>query len=219
VTRRLVAGLLALMLLGIASPALSKKAPHPALLDPSLATETAPDNYTVKIKTTKGVMLLDVHREWAPLAADRFYNLVKIGFYEDVSVFRVIVRFVAQFGVHGDPAISGVWKDASIPDDPPTRTNAEGTVTFAMAGPNSRTTQVFINLWDNKRLDDMGFAPFGELRDMKVANKLYVGYGEGAPAGRGPDQGKLIEQGNPYLDEGWPKLDRIVWMKIVDPKP
>jgi len=208
--------LVALALL-LAVPALSAKAPHPALLDPSLATEQAPETYTVKIKTTKGVMLLDVTRAWAPQAADRFWNLVRIGYYEDASIFRVIVRFVAQFGVHGDPAVAAAWQNANLPDDPPTQTNAKGTVTFAMAGPNTRTTQVFVNLWDNTRLDGMGFAPFGKLRDMKTAEKLHVGYGEGAPAGRGPDQARLIAEGNAYIDADFPELDSIKWMRIVAP--
>jgi peptidyl-prolyl cis-trans isomerase A (cyclophilin A) len=207
--------MLLLAVLLLATPALARKT-HPALLDPSLATEQAPDEYSVKLVTTAGPMILDVHRSWAPLGADRFYNLVKIGYYDNASIFRVIVRFVAQFGVHGDPAVASAWKEAVIPDDPPTHANEAGTVTFAMAGPGSRTTQVFINLWDNPRLDGMGFAPFGKLRDMKAAEKIHVGYGEGAPTGRGPDQTRLMDEGEAYL-AAFPKLTRIKRARLIAP--
>ncbi len=196
-----------LLLLLLATTASAKKQ-HPALLDPSLATETAPEQYTVKIKTTKGLITLDVTRAWAPQGADRFYNLVQAGFYDDVGFFRVIARFVAQFGINGNPAVNAVWREATIPDDPVTQSNLAGTVTFATSGPNTRTTQIFINLKDNPRLDEMGFAPFGTLRNDKVAQKLYVGYGEGAPQGRGPDQERLQTEGKAYL-EGFGELDHI----------
>lgn len=190
------------------------KTPDPRLLDPSQLTETAPAQYTVKLKTTQGVILIDVHRAWAPQGADRFYNLVQAGFYDDATFFRVIANFVAQFGLTGHPDVNSAWKDATIPDDPPARSNAEGTVSFATAGADTRTTQLFINLKDNSRLDDMGFAPIGTVRDTKVAHKLYVGYGEGAPQGKGPDQMKAQAEGAEYL-AGFPKLDRIVKATVI----
>ena len=190
------------------------KAAEPSLLDPASLSETAPASFTVKLKTTRGTILVDVTRAWAPEGADRFYNLVEAGFYDDVAFFRVIANFVAQFGLTGDPAVNGVWRDATIPDDPPSQSNLKGTVVFATAGPNTRTTQVFINLKDNARLDAMGFAPFGKVRDMKVAQSLWVGYGEGAPGGKGPDQRKLGDEGEPYLS-GFPKLDRITKASVL----
>ena len=206
--RPLLLVLLAALLMGAA------KGPDPRLLEPAALTDVAPAEYTVRLKTTEGVILLDVTRAWAPLGADRFYNLVQNGFYDDVAFFRVIANFVAQVGLTGDPAVNAAWKEATFPDDPATQSNLEGTVVFATAGPGTRTTQVFINLKDNERLDDMGFAPFGKVRDMKAARKLWVGYGEGAPEGKGPDQVKLGDEGEPYLS-GFPKLDRIVKATVV----
>lgn len=203
---------LAALLLG------ADKGPDPVLLDPAGLKATAPAEYTVKLKTTRGSVLVDVTRAWAPHGADRFYNLVEAGFYDDVAFFRVIANFVAQFGLTGDRAVNAAWQDATIPDDPPTRSNLQGTIVFATSGPNSRTTQVFINLKDNARLDAMGFAPFGLLRDMKVAQTLWVGYGEGAPGGKGPDQMKLRDEGEPYLG-AFPKLDRIVKATVVRQRP
>jgi len=191
-------------------------ATNPALLDPNLASEEAPATYTVKFTTTKGDILIDVTREWAPNGADRFYNLVKIGYFDDVAVFRVIGGFMAQLGIHGDPAVAKVWRNARIDDDPVTQSNTAGMITFATAGPNTRTTQVFMNFDDNANLDGMGFAPFGKLRSMDVLNQLFDGYGEGAPRGRGPHQGRLQSQGNAYLKAEFPNLDYIVKATIVE---
>ena len=188
---------------------------NPALLDASLATDEAPATYTVKFETTKGDMLIDVTRSWAPNGADRFYNLVSIGYFDDIALFRVIPGFMAQLGIHGDPAIASIWSKARIDDDPVTQSNTTGMVTFATAGPNTRTTQVFLNLSNNTNLDGMGFAPFGKLRDMTVLNQIYSGYGEGAPRGNGPHQGRLQAQGNAYLKADFPNLDYIVKATIV----
>ncbi len=207
-SRALVFVSVAALLLGAA------KGPDPRLLDPASLSGQAPAEYTVKLKTTAGVLLVDIARAWAPHGADRFYNLVEAGYYDDAAFFRVIANFVAQVGLVGDPAVNAVWMDATIPDDPPVQSNLEGTVVFATSGPDTRTTQIFINLKDNVRLDDMGFAPFGRLRDVKVAQKLWVGYGEGAPQGKGPDQVKLRTEGEAYLAE-FPKLDRIVKATVV----
>lgn len=184
--------------------------PQPGLLDPSLAQETAPAEYKVQFETTKGKFVVAVHRAWAPKGADRFYNLVKVGYYDDVAFFRAIDGFMVQFGIHGTPTVNGAWRDARLQDDPVSKSNTKGMVTFATSGPNSRTTQLFINYGDNANLDAMGFAPFGEVVDgMNIVNALHTGYGEGAPRGRGPDQGRMAQQGNAYLKESFPKLDYI----------
>jgi peptidyl-prolyl cis-trans isomerase A (cyclophilin A) len=190
--------------------------PASPLTHPVTARATAPDTYTVKFETTKGDILIDVTRSWAPRGADRFYNLVTIGFFEDIAIFRVIPGFMAQFGIHGDPAVAKVWKEAQIDDDPVTQSNTPGMITFATAGPNTRTTQMFMNLGDNKNLDGMGFAPFGKLRSMDVLETINDEYGEGAPRGRGPDQGRLEAKGNTYLKAAFPNLDYIVKASIVE---
>jgi len=193
--------------------------PSPAkiesLINPAPASERAPDTYTVKLQTTKGVVLIDVTRAWAPLGADRFYTLVRRGFYDDVAFFRTIVGFMAQVGIHGDPSVNAVWSEAKFPDDPVTQSNTYGMVSFATAGPGTRTTQVFINYMDNSRLDGMGFAPFGLVRDMKVPEKFWGGYGEGAPMGKGPGQNRIQDEGNAYLRADFPKLDYIIKATIV----
>jgi peptidyl-prolyl cis-trans isomerase A (cyclophilin A) len=152
-----------------------------------------------------------VHRDWSPNGADRFYNLVKIGFYDGAKFFRVIDGFMAQFGISPYPAVSEKWREARIQDDPVKEKNNRGRITFATAGPNTRTTQLFINLVDNAdMLDAKGFAPFGEVVEgMEVVDKLYNGYGEGAPRGRGPNQGRVQDQGNAYLEKEYPELDAI----------
>jgi peptidyl-prolyl cis-trans isomerase A (cyclophilin A) len=179
------------------------------LSDPSTATMTAPEEYTVKLATAEGDILIDVKRAWAPLGADRFYNLVKMGFYDDTAFFRVIPGFMAQIGIHGDPKISAAWRSARIQDDPVKESNKRGMVSFATSGPNTRTTQFFINFGDNSRLDGMGFAPFGKVRNMEIVDKLHGGYGEGAPQGKGPNQGRLNQLGNEYLKKDFPELDYI----------
>ncbi len=179
-------------------------------LNPLLLTEKAPDTYKATFDTTAGAFTIEVHRDWAPQGADRFYNLVKSGFFTDVRFFRVINGFMAQFGIHGDPAVSRAWRDARIQDDPVKQSNREGYVTFATGGPNTRTTQLFINLADNTGLDRQGFSPIGRVSSgMDVVHKIYDVYGEGAPRGRGPDQGRIQSEGNAYLSKDFPKLTYI----------
>jgi peptidyl-prolyl cis-trans isomerase A (cyclophilin A) len=180
------------------------------LSNPASLTEKAPATYKVKFDTSKGSFVVEVHRDWAPNGADRFYNLVKNGFYNDARFFRVISGFMVQFGINGNPQISKVWRDANIKDDPVKASNKRGMITFATAGPDTRTTQIFINFGDNAGLDDQGFAPFGQvISGMEVVDALYAEYGEGAPQGAGPDQGLVQSQGNAYLKKDFPKLDYI----------
>jgi peptidyl-prolyl cis-trans isomerase A (cyclophilin A) len=180
------------------------------LRNPAALTEQAPATFNANFDTSKGLFVVTVHRDWAPNGADRFYNLVKNGFYDDVRFFRVIDGFMAQFGIHGNPAVASAWRQAQIKDDPVKQSNKRGFVVFATAGPNTRTTQLFVNFGDNTALDKQGFAPFGEVtKGMDVVDKIYNGYGEGAPRGRGPDQGRLQSEGNAYLAKDFPKLDYI----------
>jgi peptidyl-prolyl cis-trans isomerase A (cyclophilin A) len=189
-----------------------------ALLRPALLKDKAPDSYQVKFSTTKGDFTVTVTRAWAPRGADRFYSLVKHHFYDNGSFFRVLTGFVAQFGLSAYPPVNAAWSKATIADDPVTQSNKKYYLTFATAGPNTRTTQVFINLADNPRLDGMGFAAFGQVTEgMNVVDNLYADYGEGAPSGSGPDQGEIEKQGKPYLDKGWPKLDSIKTTTLVPP--
>ena len=190
----------------------------PKLLDPSKATEQAPETYKVKFATTKGDIVIEVKRADAPMGADRFYNLVKIGFFNDAAFFRAIKGFMVQFGLHGAPAVNKVWRGAQIDDDPVKGSNKRGMITFAkQSRPNTRTTQVFINFKDNANLDGMGFAPFGKVVDgMDVVDSLYTGYGEGAPGGRGPSQGRIQREGNAYLKKDFPELDYIKSASIME---
>jgi peptidyl-prolyl cis-trans isomerase A (cyclophilin A) len=186
-------------------PALSQ-----ALMNPAGLTEQAPPVYKAKFDTSKGTFEIQVHRDWAPAGADRFYNLVKNGFFDNTRFFRVVSGFMVQFGLHGDPNVSAQWRQARIRDDQVKQSNTRGMVTFATAGPNTRTTQVFINFGDNNRLDGMGFAPFGQVvSGMNVVDALYSGYGEGAPGGNGPEQGRIQQEGNAYLTKDFAKLDYI----------
>lgn len=189
----------------LAAPAWSQNLANPAAL-----TAQAPAVYKAQFDTSKGTFVVEVHRDWAPNGADRFYNLVKNGFYDNARFFRVISGFMVQFGINGDPKLSAVWREANIKDDPVKESNKRGTITFATAGPNTRTTQVFINFADNRALDRMGFSPFGQVSSgMNVVDALYSEYGEGAPQGRGPAQGRVQAQGNAYLTQDFPKLDYI----------
>ncbi|HTP37611.1 MAG TPA: peptidylprolyl isomerase [Methyloceanibacter sp.] len=186
------------------------------LSNPASLNEKAPATYKVKFDTSKGSFVVEVHRDWAPNGADRFYNLVKNGFYNDARFFRVISGFMVQFGINGNPQISKVWRDANIKDDPVKASNKRGMITFATAGPDTRTTQVFVNFGNNAGLDDQGFAPFGQvISGMEVVDALYAEYGEGAPQGGGPDQGLVQSQGNAYLKKDFPKLDYIKTATIV----
>jgi peptidyl-prolyl cis-trans isomerase A (cyclophilin A) len=204
-------GLLCLLLpalvLAQAKSSGGKKAarPKPDLLNPASWNATAPAAFQAKFTTTKGAFVVQVNRAWAPLGADRFYNLVRAGFYTDAAFFRVISGFMAQFGISAQPEVSQAWTPAKIPDDPVTQSNTRGRITFATAGPNTRTTQLFINFGDNSRLDNLGFAPFGEVTEgMEVVDQIYAGYGEQ------PDQSSIRSQGKAYLDASFPMLDRIL---------
>ena len=175
-----------------------------ALKDPSQCTDQAPDEFDVTITTSKGDIVIRVHRDWAPIGADRFYNLVKHGYLTENRFFRIVPNFIVQFGLSGDPELNAVWRQARIKDDPGTQSNKRGTLTFATAGADTRTTQLFINLVNNGSLDNRGFTPFGEVTEgMDVVNKLYQGYGER------PQQGLIVQRGNAYLKEQFPDLDYI----------
>jgi len=186
-------------------------APEKALTHPGAFSETAPESYKVEFETTSGAFTVEVTRAWAPNGADRFYNLVKNGFYDETRFFRVLPGFVAQWGINGDPEVADAWSRASIEDDPVKESNKAGSVSYAMRGPGTRTTQVFINLKDNSSsLDGRGFAPFGRVTEgMEIVEQFYSGYGEGPPRGNGPYQGRLEEDGNTYLEEFFPKLDHV----------
>lgn len=189
----------------------------PAPGDPSV-NERAPAQFNVKFVTSKGDIVLKITREWSPNGADRFYNLVKCGYYDEVRFFRVIPGFMAQFGIHGDPKVSAQWSEAAIRDDTVKVGNTRGRITYAKTGaPNSRSTQLFINTQDNTRLDGQGFSPFGEVVEgMEVVDQLYSGYGEGAPQGRGPEQGRLVAEGNAYLNERFKNLDVLKTARVVE---
>ena len=187
---------------------------HPDLLDPSKATAKAPETFKAKFTTTKGDFVIEVHRDWAPNGADRFYNLVKMGFYDDTRFFRNVEGFMVQFGISGDPAVNTKWMEAGFDDDPSKQSNKRGFISFAQKGmPRTRTTQIFINYSDgNARLDGMGFAPFGQVtQGMDVVDQLYKGYGE-APSGAQP---AIQSQGNAFLDAKFPKLDGVKHAEIV----
>ena len=181
-----------------------------SLSDPAKLKEKAPEKYKAQFETTKGTFVVEVTRAWSPNGADRFYNLVKNGYYDGNKFFRVVPGFVVQWGIHGDPKISAAWRDAKFPDDAVKSSNKRGTITFATAGPNTRTTQLFINFADNSRLDAMGFSPFGQVtKGMEVVDKINAEYGQSA------DQGEIQMQGNAYLEKQFPKMDGIKKATIV----
>lgn len=180
-------------------------------------TARSPDQYKVRLATTRGDVLILVHREWAPLGADQFYALTKAGFFDGNRFFRALRGFVVQWGINGDPQINKKWNDKPIADDPPKVSNKIGTVVFATAGPQSRTTQLFINLGDNSAsLDPQGFTPFGEVvQGMDNVMSLYMDYGDGPPSGSGPDQSAIASAGNSYLEQHFPKLDYIKTARVA----
>ncbi|MFZ0211092.1 MAG: peptidylprolyl isomerase [Candidatus Acidiferrales bacterium] len=190
------------------------------LLNPNSGawSQHAPELFRVRLDTNKGPIVIEVHRDWAPHGTDRFYNLVRFGYYDDTRFFRVIKGRWAQFGINGDPAISSVWRTQMIPDDPRRITNALGTIAYAFAVPNGRATEVFINLRDNSRTHDPeGFVPFGRIvAGLDVALALNSEYGESSGSGiRAGRQGPLFAEGNRYLDREFPRLDRIRRASIV----
>jgi peptidyl-prolyl cis-trans isomerase A (cyclophilin A) len=186
-------------------------APRKSLMVPANLKETAPETYNVTFDTSIGAFVIKVTRAWAPNGADRFYNLVKNGFYDEARFFRAVPNFMVQFGLHANPTVTKVWQSARIAPDKVTQSNRKGFITFAMgATPDTRTTQVFINFRNNTNLDGMGFAPFGEVvSGIEVVDKIYTGYGEGAPRGSGPPQGRVAAEGNAYLIKSFPKMDYI----------
>lgn len=206
---------------GTAAPAAKPATQHsaashldPALLHPATLKAVAPAEYEVTFKTTAGDFVVSVTRAWAPLGADRFYNLVKHGFFTDAAFFRVVPGFVVQFGLSANPKVNDVWEKAAIKDDPVTQSNHTGFLTFATAGANTRTTQLFISLGENARLDSMGFSAFGHVTTgMDVVQKIFSGYGES------PDQAQITAVGKPYLDKNFPKLDHIISAVVTSPAP
>ena len=198
---QILAALFALMLSGCGrdQPKEASKAPTPV-----------PEVYRVHFETTKGDFVIEVTRAWAPRGADRFHELVETKFYDGARFFRVLPRYIVQFGLKGVPAIDRHWSQLSIPDDPVTQNNARGTITYAKAGPATRTSQVFINLQDNFALDKQGFAPFGKvISGMDIVDQLYKVYGDGPPTGVGPEQERIRREGNEYLDRYFERLDYI----------
>jgi peptidyl-prolyl cis-trans isomerase A (cyclophilin A) len=177
---------------------------RPSLYRPSSLKDRAPEQFRAKFTITKGDIVIEVTRAMAPLGADRFYNLVKYGFYNGAGFFRVVPGFVVQFGLSAVPAVNAAWDNAKLTDDPIQGSNIRGTVCFATSGPNTRTTQMFINLGDNVRLDQMGFAAFGKVVEgMDIVDKIYSGYGER------PDQGRITKEGAAYLKANFPEMDLI----------
>ena len=190
---------------------------RPAGTDAFESTAEAPALFRTKFETSQGAFIINIVRVWSPRGADRFHLLVTRGFYNEARFFRVVPGFVIQWGIHADPAEHLQWKAAEIVDDPPgVQSNAKGTISFATDGPNTRTTQVFINLVDNHRLDARGFTPFGRVTEgMEIVEKLFAGYGDEPPRGNGPPQAQITAQGNPYLLQNYPKLDYIRRASIV----
>jgi peptidyl-prolyl cis-trans isomerase A (cyclophilin A) len=190
------------------------------LLRASQFSETAPLSFRARFETTKGDFVIEVHRAWAPLGADRFYNLVKRGWYDGVRFHRVLTDFLVQWGIHDEPYVNAIWKDELLADDPATKSNTRGRVAFAKGGANSRTVQVFVNYKDNTSLDERGFTPFGEVVEgMEVVDGFYAEYGEGPPRGEGVYQAMAMARGAEYYDAEFPGLDKIIRAAIVDGGP
>ncbi len=197
-----------------ASPRPAAAASRTSLLHPALLVAKAPADFKARFTTTAGDFVVEVHRDWAPLGADRFYNLVRHGFFTNASFFRVVPNFVVQFGLNADPAVNKAWADADIQDDPVKQTNSRGRLVFATAGPGTRTTQLFINFRDNARLDGMAFAPFGEvIEGMDVVDKIYPGYREQ------PSQDLITSQGDAYISQNFPKIDKIKLARVLPAVP
>lgn len=191
-------------------------ADNPALLDSSKATKTAPDKFKVKVETTKGAFIIEVNRSWSPNGADRFYNLVDIGYFKDIAIFRAIKGFMFQFGIHGNPKVSSVWSESNIKDDKsvPGVSNQEGYLTFAKSGrPNSRSTQLFISLGDNQGLDSQGFTPIGKVVEgMDIVKKIETKYGENSRE----VQPEFQDKGNAFISKRYPDIDYIKSVTLVN---
>jgi cyclophilin family peptidyl-prolyl cis-trans isomerase len=194
--------------------------PRAVLMNPNHKqwNEAAPNVFKVRLETSQGSIVIETHRDWAPRGADRFYNLVRAGFFDNSRFFRVRPGSFAQFGIPGDPTVAAVWREQRIPDDPVLQSNTRGSIAYAMTGPNTRTTQLYINLSDNSRMDVDGFAPIGRVVEgMDVADRLYSGYGEEAGGGmRGGKQGRIFEGGNAHLDREFPRLDKLIRATIMN---
>ena len=188
------------------------------LRDPSNAlwTARAPESFRATVETTKGTFVVEVQRDWSPLGADRFYNLARTGFFDDSRFFRVLPGYIAQFGIPGDPAVTAVWKDRTFPDDTVRQSNTRGTIAFAMTGPRTRTTQLYISRKDNPQLDAQGFSPIGRVVEgIDVVDALYDGYGENAGGGvRAGRQQRMLSEGNAHLDRDYPLLDRLIRVTV-----
>jgi peptidyl-prolyl cis-trans isomerase A (cyclophilin A) len=211
-TLLMAAGCLALAACSSSPTETKTEAPPPQKEEPKAAVpEKAPDVFKVNLDTSKGLVVVEVHRDWAPIGVDHFYTLVKLGFYDGDRFFRYVRNFIVQFGINGDPKTNHVWSNTNLRDDPVTHHNVRGTVVYATAGPNTRSTQLFINLRNNSAsLDGQGFEPFGTVvTGMDVVDSLYSGYGEMPPQGEGPDSEQIDRQGNDYLLSRFPRLDFI----------
>ena len=189
-----------------------------SLLHPAKLTGQSPDIYHARFDTTQGSFLIEVRREWSPLGADRFYQLVANGFYDGTRFFRTLPKFVVQWGINPNPQVTKAWKTGhTINDDRVIQSNQRGLLSFATSGPDTRTTQIYVNMADNKRLDARGFSPFGKvIAGMEVFNKLFAGYGEGPPRGNGADQNKIETEGEAYLARKFPNLDKVIVARIVN---
>jgi len=195
---------------------LAPPAPVSVLLSPEVLDVPPPPVFKVLFETTAGDFIVEVEEAWSPLGARRFYNLVAAGYYDGVRFFRVVPGFVAQFGIHPDPEVSAAWRGARIDDDSVSMSNVRGTLSFATSGPETRTVQLFVNLVDNGRLDASGFSPFGRVTGgMDAVDRIYGGYGEGAPRGNGPNQGRIQSEGEAYLEAEFPLLDKIIRAVIL----
>lgn len=207
---------------GVAKKAAPAAPSSARLLNPALWTEQAPPEFKAKFTTTKGDIVIDVHRDWSPVGADRFYNLVRSGYFTNVAFYRVVKDFIVQFGAAADPKVGAAWEKAPIKDDPVKQSNKKYTLTYAKPQlPNARTTELFINLKDNAFLDGMGFSAFGEVVEGKeLVDQIYSGYGEMSDSGgQGPSQATVHAEGKPYLDKNFPKLDVIKSATIISGEP
>lgn len=197
-----------------------EKTGQEALLNPENKEwqKEAPEKFNVQFSTTKGDFVLEIHKSWAPTGVNRFYNLVRLGFFDDSRFYRVREGYIVQFGIPGNPSIAQVWEKDDIVDDPVMESNLKGYIAYAMTGPDTRTTQLFINYKDNVHLDEQGFAPLGQVVEgMDVVEQLYSGYDENAGGGmRGGKQGKIFSEGNAHLDKDFPKLDKLIKAEIVE---
>ena len=220
---RLLAAALVVIVIGLLGPCSDRFVPdNPTaiLLDPDHPSwsEAAPDTFAVRVETTRGDFVIEVVRAWAPIGADRFYHLVGLGFYDDARFHRVVPDFITQWGVSGRPEIDAVWYDRGMADDPVVGSNVRGTIAYAFTEPGTRATQVYINMVDNTRLDATGFAPFGRIVEgmESVVDSIYSGYGEESGGGvRRGDQSRIVAEGNAYLDEFFPELDRLIRARII----